>query len=121
VIVGASVAGAKAAEGLRDAGFDGAVVLIGAEAHRPYARLPLSKGYLKGTQARSELDVHSTDWYAEHGVQLRLGVAATENDMVIRVWVLNDEKYTTREGLHAGSTEAQVRAILGEPTRAVVN
>ena len=48
VIVGAGLAGAKAAEALRDEGFDGRIMLIGAEAHRPYERPPLSKGYLQG-------------------------------------------------------------------------
>jgi len=46
VIVGASLAGAKAAETLREDGFEGAVVLIGAEEQYPYERPPLSKGYL---------------------------------------------------------------------------
>ena len=48
VIAGASLAGAKAAETLRDEGFDGQVVLLGAEPERPYERPPLSKGYLLG-------------------------------------------------------------------------
>jgi 3-phenylpropionate/trans-cinnamate dioxygenase ferredoxin reductase subunit len=47
VIVGASLAGAKAAETLREEGFDGRIVL-GAEAERPYERPPLSKDYLRG-------------------------------------------------------------------------
>ena len=48
VIVGASLAGAKAAETLRAEGFDERVVLIGAEDERPYERPPLSKDYLRG-------------------------------------------------------------------------
>ena len=48
VIVGAGLAGAKAAETLREEGFDGRVVLIGHEAERPYERPPLSKDYLRG-------------------------------------------------------------------------
>jgi 3-phenylpropionate/trans-cinnamate dioxygenase ferredoxin reductase subunit len=48
VIVGAGLAGAKAAEALRDEGFDGRIVLLGAEAQAPYERPPLSKGYLRG-------------------------------------------------------------------------
>ena len=48
VIVGASLAGAKAAETLREEGFDGRVVLVGAEDERPYERPPLSKDYLRG-------------------------------------------------------------------------
>ena len=48
IIVGASLAGAKAAETLRTEGFDGRLVLIGAEDERPYERPPLSKDYLRG-------------------------------------------------------------------------
>ena len=48
VIVGAGLAGAKAAETLREEGFDGQLVLIGDEAERPYERPPLSKEYLRG-------------------------------------------------------------------------
>jgi 3-phenylpropionate/trans-cinnamate dioxygenase ferredoxin reductase subunit len=50
VIVGTRLAGAKAAEALRDQGFDGRLILLGAELHRPYER-PLSKGYLSNTLA----------------------------------------------------------------------
>ena len=48
VIVGAGMAGGKAAEALREEGFDGKIVLLGAEAHRPYERPPLSKDYVRG-------------------------------------------------------------------------
>ena len=48
VIVGASLAGAKAAQELREHGFDGRIVLIGAESERPYERPPLTKDYLRG-------------------------------------------------------------------------
>lgn len=48
IIVGASLAGAKAAETLREQGFEGRVVLIGSESQRPYQRPPLSKDYLRG-------------------------------------------------------------------------
>jgi 3-phenylpropionate/trans-cinnamate dioxygenase ferredoxin reductase subunit len=48
VIVGASLAGAKAAETLRDRGFEGRLVLIGSEDELPYERPPLTKDYLRG-------------------------------------------------------------------------
>ena len=48
VIVGARMAGGKGAETLREEGFDGRIVLVGAEPHRPYERPPLSKDYLRG-------------------------------------------------------------------------
>src|SRR3954449_4177940 len=73
VIAGAGLAGAKAAETLREEGFDGRIVLIGAETERPYERPPLSKGLLLGTTARDEPYVHPADWYAGHQVELRTG------------------------------------------------
>jgi 3-phenylpropionate/trans-cinnamate dioxygenase ferredoxin reductase component len=80
VIVGASLAGAKAAETLRAEGFDGPVVLIGEESDRPYERPPLSKDYLLGKAERETLYVHPQEWYAEHDVDLRLGVTVTAID-----------------------------------------
>ncbi len=84
VIAGASLAGAKAAETLRDEGFDGDIVLIGAEQERPYERPPLSKGYLLGSDSRDSVYVHAADWYAEHGVDLREGVTVTAIDRSAR-------------------------------------
>ena len=80
VIVGASLAGAKAAETLREEGFDGQVILIGEETSRPYDRPPLSKGYLQGTEDRDKIYVHDEGWYAKHEVDLRLGTAVTAID-----------------------------------------
>jgi len=79
-IVGASLAGAKAAEGLRDNGFTDRIVLIGEETDRPYERPPLSKAYLLGTQPREKAYVHEAQWYPEHDVDLLLGVRATDLD-----------------------------------------
>jgi NADPH-dependent 2,4-dienoyl-CoA reductase/sulfur reductase-like enzyme len=62
VIVGAGLAGAKAAEALRAQGFGGKVVLIVDEAERPYDRPPLSKGYLLGKSEREEIYVHPSGW-----------------------------------------------------------
>jgi 3-phenylpropionate/trans-cinnamate dioxygenase ferredoxin reductase subunit len=80
VIAGASLAGAKAAEMLRDEGFDGEIVLLGAETERPYERPPLSKGYLLGNDELDSVYVHPESWYAEHGVDLRTGVTITAID-----------------------------------------
>jgi NADPH-dependent 2,4-dienoyl-CoA reductase/sulfur reductase-like enzyme len=80
VIAGASLAGAKAAEMLRDEGFDGEIVLLGAEPERPYERPPLSKGYLLGNDELDSVYVHPEDWYAGHGVDLRMGVTVTAID-----------------------------------------
>jgi 3-phenylpropionate/trans-cinnamate dioxygenase ferredoxin reductase subunit len=84
VIIGASLAGAKAAETLRAEGFDGPVILIGAEADRPYERPPLSKDYLLGKADRETIFVHPQGWYAEHDVELRLGTQVTGIDRAAR-------------------------------------
>ena len=58
VMVEAGPAGAKAAQTLREEGFDGDVVLFGEEPERPYERPPLSKGLLLGTAVRDTVFVH---------------------------------------------------------------
>jgi 3-phenylpropionate/trans-cinnamate dioxygenase ferredoxin reductase component len=80
IIVGASLAGAKAAETLREEGFDGRVVLIGTEEVRPYERPPLSKEYLRGEVGREKVYVHDEDFYSEHEIELRLGRTAVGLD-----------------------------------------
>jgi NADPH-dependent 2,4-dienoyl-CoA reductase/sulfur reductase-like enzyme len=101
VIVGASLAGAKAAQTLRDEGFDGAVVLIGAEPERPYERPPLSKDVLLGKAGPETAFVHETAWYAEHDVDLRLGVRVVSLDRAARQVRLED-----------GSTVGYTRLLL---------
>ena len=71
VIVGAGLAGAKAAETLRAEGFDGRLLLLGDEAERPYDHPPLSKAYLRGETDRDSLYVHEESFYAAHGIELR--------------------------------------------------
>lgn len=80
VIVGASLAGAKAAETLRSEGFEGRVVLIGEEARRPYERPPLSKDYLRGDKAFDDAAVHAEGFYEEQQIDLRLSTAVTAID-----------------------------------------
>ena len=90
VIVGASLAGAKAAETLREEGFGGPIVLIGDEDERPYERPPLSKDYLLGKAERETVYVHPPTWYADHGVDLRLGALVTGVDPSAREVALAD-------------------------------
>jgi 3-phenylpropionate/trans-cinnamate dioxygenase ferredoxin reductase component len=90
LIVGASLAGAKAAEALRAAGFDGPVTLIGAEDELPYERPPLSKDYLQGKAERKKIYVHPADWYAGANVDLRLGVRVTGVDAAAHEVTLSD-------------------------------
>jgi 3-phenylpropionate/trans-cinnamate dioxygenase ferredoxin reductase subunit len=80
VIIGASLAGAKAAQTLREEGFTGRLVLVGAETERPYERPPLTKGFLLGKEAQEKAYVHDEGWYTDHNVELLLGVAAVGID-----------------------------------------
>jgi 3-phenylpropionate/trans-cinnamate dioxygenase ferredoxin reductase component len=80
VIVGAALAGAKAAETLRSEGFDGQIVLIGEETERPYERPPLSKEYMVGKAPRDKAFVHDENWYGDNDVELLLGVSVTALD-----------------------------------------
>ena len=84
VIVGAGLAGARAAAALREQGFDGRVVLVGAETERPYERPPLSKDYLRGEAGRDRLYVHDEDFYGEQQIELRLGRTAESLDTARR-------------------------------------
>jgi 3-phenylpropionate/trans-cinnamate dioxygenase ferredoxin reductase component len=73
VIVGASLAGAKAAEAARGAGFDGRVVLVGEEREPPYERPPLSKAVLRGEVEPETSRVHEHGFYAARDIELLTG------------------------------------------------
>jgi 3-phenylpropionate/trans-cinnamate dioxygenase ferredoxin reductase subunit len=88
VIVGASLAGATAAATLRDRGYDGRLVLIGAEPEPPYERPPLSKELLRGEQTLEDALVRPAGWYDEQGVDARLGTRAVQIDVDGREVVL---------------------------------
>jgi 3-phenylpropionate/trans-cinnamate dioxygenase ferredoxin reductase subunit len=90
VIVGASLAGAKAADTLRQEGFDGEVVLIGEEPLRPYERPPLSKGYLQGSTVQEKVFVHEADFYEDHDIDIRLGRLVESIDTRAREVSLDD-------------------------------
>jgi 3-phenylpropionate/trans-cinnamate dioxygenase ferredoxin reductase subunit len=80
VIVGASLTGAKAAEALREEGFDGRIVLIGSEPELPYERPPLSKEYLRGEAPREKARVHEEGFYESHDIELRTGTTVASID-----------------------------------------
>lgn len=80
VVVGASLAGAHAVATLRKEGFDGRIVLVGAEPHLPYERPPLSKEYLRGEVYFEKILVRPAERYEEEDVELRLGTRAVGID-----------------------------------------
>lgn len=75
VIVGAGQAGAQAAFTLRESGFRGRIVLLGAEPHGPYMRPPLSKKFLAGELAQDRVFLRAASFYATHDIELKLGVS----------------------------------------------
>ncbi|WP_183097277.1 NAD(P)/FAD-dependent oxidoreductase [Nocardioides pelophilus] len=96
VVVGASLAGLRAVEAARKAGFDGEIVLVGAEPHLPYDRPPLSKAFLDRAVAGEGLApppyFRTAETMCELGVELRLGVPASGLDTDRRVVLVGDEE-----------------------------
>jgi 3-phenylpropionate/trans-cinnamate dioxygenase ferredoxin reductase subunit len=80
VIAGAGLAGARAAETLREEGFSGRIVLFGDEPVRPYERPPLSKAYLRGAVDFDVAAVHDADFYETHDIELRTSTTVSAVD-----------------------------------------
>jgi len=76
VVVGGGLAAARAVWTLREEGYDGDLVVVTSEPHRPYERPPLSKEYLRGAAERDSLFPLSEDWYTERGVEVRTHATA---------------------------------------------
>jgi 3-phenylpropionate/trans-cinnamate dioxygenase ferredoxin reductase subunit len=110
VIVGASLAGAKAAETLRTEGFTGRLVLVGEETERPYERPPLTKGYMLGREPREKAYVHDAHWYSTNNVELVLGVRATALDVKAHTITLDDVEPLRYDRLLL-ATGSQVRRL----------
>jgi 3-phenylpropionate/trans-cinnamate dioxygenase ferredoxin reductase component len=84
VIVGASLAGATAAETLRLDGFEGRLVLVGDESLRPYQRPPLSKDYLRGEVGNDKVFLHGEGFYDDQNIELRLSTPVRAVDVQSR-------------------------------------
>jgi 3-phenylpropionate/trans-cinnamate dioxygenase ferredoxin reductase subunit len=98
-IVGANLAGGRAAEALREQGFDGRLVLVGAEPQRPYERPPLSKEYLWGETTEDRIYLRPPEFYAEQRIELWLGVRASRLEPASHVLELDDGRRLTYDGL----------------------
>lgn len=93
VIVGAGHAGGSVAGFLRQYGFEGPITLIGDEPLAPYQRPPLSKAWLKGEADGDSLLLKAPEWWAENGVDLRLGVSVTAVDREARTVLAGGEAF----------------------------
>jgi 3-phenylpropionate/trans-cinnamate dioxygenase ferredoxin reductase subunit len=92
VVIGAGQAGASLVAKLRSEGYEGPITLIGEEPVPPYQRPPLSKKYLLGEMALERLYLRPESYYAEAGIDLRLGVRVTGIDRAARAVVMGAER-----------------------------
>jgi len=92
VIVGAGLAGAKAAETLRQEGFDGRLTLIGDEPERPYERPPLSKDHLRGETTEVPY-VHEAGFYRDNDIKLLTSTRVTGIDIGLREVLLEGDRH----------------------------
>ncbi|MEV5302030.1 NAD(P)/FAD-dependent oxidoreductase [Amycolatopsis methanolica] len=109
-IAGASLAGLSTARALREAGFDGRVVVVGDEPHRPYDRPPLSKEFLAGTMSAADLALESDD--EDLDADWCLGARAVALDPALRTIVLDSGKRITCDGVVL-ATGARARRLPG--------
>jgi NADPH-dependent 2,4-dienoyl-CoA reductase/sulfur reductase-like enzyme len=111
-VVGASLAGLRAVETLRAEGYDGRIVLIGAETHEPYDRPPLSKQLLAGTWGLDRVRLRDPEKIAALGLDLRLGHTATALDVVGHAIDLDDGARLEFDGCVV-ATGAHPRTLAG--------
>lgn len=114
VVIGAGQAGAAVVARLRAEGHQGDITLIGAEPHPPYQRPPLSKGYLLGEIGAERLWLRGADFYAEHGITLRLGQTVTAIDPVAKTITVGTDTVAYDElVLTTGSHPRRLPATVG--------
>ncbi len=89
VIVGAGIAGVSAAAGMRVAGWDGEIVLIGGEHELPYRRPPVSKEIIRGEKAADQIRIKAEAWYADNRITLRTGTTVSNIDSAARTVTLD--------------------------------
>ncbi|NDZ84243.1 FAD-dependent oxidoreductase, partial [Streptomyces sp. SID10115] len=118
IVVGASLAGLYAARELRAQGFDGRLVVIGAEPHPPYDRPPLSKSFLTGTADEDRLALADEEETAELAAEWLLGTRVRALDARGRTVVLDDGRTVTGDGVVI-ATGAAARRLPGPPLAGV--
>ncbi|WP_155903591.1 NAD(P)/FAD-dependent oxidoreductase [Mycolicibacterium sp. CBMA 226] len=111
VIVGASAAGLAAADGLREGGFEGSIIVLGSELHHPYDRPTLSKGLLLEQGDPQLLELRSAERIRDNRIDLRLGRKAVGLDI--------DRKYVITNNGEALPWDAVVLACGGRPRQLI--
>src|SRR5215218_10330143 len=92
LLVGGGIASATAAQTLREAGFDGSVLLVGREPHPPYHRPPASKEYLRGEHGVDDALINPAAWWDEHAVELLTRTSVLELDTDARTAKLSSKE-----------------------------
>lgn len=110
VIVGAGHAGGRAAQAMRQYGFEGRVLLIGEEPHVPYERPPLSKELIVTDAGLGKVRLHEAAWYAENRIELIAANAATSIDAAAKTVGLADGRTIGFDRLML-TTGARVREL----------
>ncbi|MGQ4384573.1 NAD(P)/FAD-dependent oxidoreductase [Streptomyces sp. SAS_270] len=112
-VVGASLSGLYAARELRAQGFDGRLVIVGDEPHRPYDRPPLSKDFLTGRADEDRLALTDAEESAELDAEWLLGVRARGLDARGRTVLLDDGRTVSTDGVVI-ATGASARRLPGD-------
>ena len=110
VLIGGGLAAGNCARWLRRSGADGSILVVGREPDLPYDRPPLSKGYLKGTDAREDALFQTADWYAEQQIEVLTRISAMKLDLAQRTVKLSN-KEEVRFGQALVATGANVRRL----------
>lgn len=114
VIVGTGHGGAQAAIALRQQGHEGSIMMIGREANPPYERPPLSKEYLAGDKAFERIMIRPEKFWADKGVELRLGSGVTDIDWMRHTLALSDgSQIGYRKLIWAGGADPRRLGIPG--------
>ncbi|MFS8036663.1 NAD(P)/FAD-dependent oxidoreductase [Xanthobacter sp. AM11] len=121
VIIGGGQAGMQVATSLRNLGYPGSIALVGEEAHLPYMRPPLSKGFLKGLTDAADLIFRRSEFFTEAGIDILLGYRATAFDGSSKIVILSDGRTLEYETLIlATGTRARQLVCNGASLRNVV-
>ena len=99
LVVGAGLAGTRAAETLRAEGYDGRLIVVGDEASAPYERPALSKEYLAGTKSEQQLRLRPPEFWVDSEIELRLARRVVHIDPALRTATLSSGEVLTWDAL----------------------
>jgi 3-phenylpropionate/trans-cinnamate dioxygenase ferredoxin reductase subunit len=112
-VLGAGLAGGYAVGALREAGYQGRVLLVGAEGEPPYDRPPLSKSYLTGQMPLAKLWLRPSDYYRQHAIELVSGPAVSLDPQAHRVGLAGGDFLSYERLLITTGSSARDLAVAG--------